>query len=112
MAQKVSVLLLCDMHDDGVTEAQETLSFAVDGGAYEIDVCADHAAELRGKLAPFTEHARRIRGAVPAPRGPRRTTLDRARTAEIRAWAKERGHELSERGRIPASVVAEYEQNH
>lgn len=112
MAQKVSVVLLCDMHGDGMTEAQETVSFAVDGGAYEIDVCASHAGELRDKLAPFTEHARRARGAGPAPRGRRRTTLDRARTAQIRVWAKERGHELSERGRIPASVVAEYEQDH
>ncbi len=110
MAQKVSVLLLCDLHADGVTEAVETLSFAIGGTSYEIDVCAAHAQEFRDTLQPFTEHARRTRAGSQRHRS--RSISDRARTAEIRAWAKERGHQISERGRIPAAVVTEYEQNH
>jgi nucleoid-associated protein Lsr2 len=109
MAQQVSVLLLCDLHG-GDVEAVETVSFGVGNTAYEIDVCAADAKELRSKLEPFIEHARRRSGGQ--QRRPGRRAADRAHTAEIRAWAKEQGHQISERGRIPASVVAEYEQSH
>ena len=36
----------------------------------------------------------------------------RERSSEIRAWAKQRGHKVSERGRIPAAIIAEYESSH
>ncbi len=109
MAQQVSVLLLCDLHG-GDVEAVETVSFGVGSASYEIDVCAADAKELRSKLAPFIEHARRKSGG--RERKPGRRAADRAHTAEIRAWAKEQGHQISERGRIPASVVTEYERSH
>jgi Lsr2 len=110
MAQQVSVLLLCDLHENGDVDAVETVSFGVGNSAYEIDVCAAHAKELRSKLDPFVDHARRV--AASRERRPGRRAADRARTAEIRAWAKAQGRQISERGRIPASVVAEYEQSH
>jgi nucleoid-associated protein Lsr2 len=110
MAQKVSVLLLCDLHGNGDVEAVETLSFGVGSSAYEIDVCAAHAEEIRGKIQPFADHARRASGASQRRRV--RRAADRARTAEVRAWAKEHGYEISDRGRIPASVVAEFESSH
>lgn len=109
MAQQVSVMLLCDLHD-GDVEAVETVSFGLGNSAYEIDVCAADAKELRSKLGPFIEHARRKTGG--SGRRPGRRAVDRAHTAKIRAWAKEQGRQISERGRIPASVVAEYEQSH
>ena len=109
MAQQVSVLLLCDLHG-GDVEAVETVSFGVGNSLYEIDVCAADAKELRSKLEPFIEHARRRTGG--SARRPGRRAADRAHTAEIRSWAKEQGYQISERGRIPASVVTEYEQSH
>ena len=36
------------------------------------------------------------------------THLNRQRSRDIRAWAKERGLAVSERGRIPASVLKQY----
>jgi hypothetical protein len=36
----------------------------------------------------------------------------RERDSHIREWAKQRGHKVSERGRIPASIIAEYEASH
>ena len=110
MAQQVSVLLLCDLHTKGDVDAVETLSFTVGNNAYEIDVCAAHADELRGKLQPYVDHARRPSGGPQRRRG--RRSADRAHTAEIRAWAKKQGYEISERGRIPAAVVTEYESSH
>ena len=69
MAQRVQVLLVCDLHDDEV-EGAETVAFGLDGSSYEIDVCEDHAAELRDAFAPYVGAARRRRPR--AGRGPRR----------------------------------------
>ncbi|PRX99805.1 histone-like nucleoid-structuring protein Lsr2 [Allonocardiopsis opalescens] len=104
MAQKVQVLLVDDL--DGGT-AEETVSFALDGSVYEIDLSGDNAAKLRSALDPFIEAARKSpsKGARRRPRG----VSSRERSAEIRAWAKAAGKKVNERGRIPASIVAEFE---
>jgi hypothetical protein len=38
-----------------------------------------------------------------------RTAASRQRSGDIRAWAKDHGIAVSERGRIPASVVEQYQ---
>jgi hypothetical protein len=83
----------------------ETLRFAFEGTDYEIDLNAKNAVALRKLLAPYLEHARRV-GRAPARAG--RTAASRQRSGDIRAWAKEHGLQVSERGRIPASVVEQY----
>src|ERR1700756_455735 len=104
MAQKITVELEDDL-DGG--PADETLRFGVDGSEYEIDLSKKHAAAFRKKLAPFLEHARKPgRG---HRRQPGRTAASRERSGGIRAWAKGQGIAVSERGRIPASVVEQYE---
>jgi len=81
--------------------------FAVEGAEYEIDLNKKNAAALRKRLAPFVEHARKAgRG---QRRRPGRTASSRERGGDIRAWAKEQGITVSGRGRIPASVVEQYE---
>lgn len=118
MAQRVQVLLVCDMHDDD-TPGTETVAFSVDGTAYQIDVCDKHAKEMRDSFAPYVGNARRGGSANRAPRGraatgqPRtRGGGDRQRTAEIRRWAREQGRQVPDRGRLPASIVEEYEKVH
>jgi hypothetical protein len=104
MAQKVTVALADDL-DGG--PADETVRFGVDGTAYEIDLSAKNAAAFRHHLAPFIDHARRAgRG---QRRRPGRTAASRDRSGSIRAWAKEAGVAVSARGRIPASVVEQYQ---
>ncbi|MCW2585952.1 MAG: Histone protein Lsr2, partial [Frankiales bacterium] len=58
MAQRIQVLLVCDLHDDEV-EGTETISFGLDGSSYEIDVCDEHAAQLRDSFASYVGAARR-----------------------------------------------------
>ncbi len=107
MAQKVQVLLVDDL-DGG--EAEESVSFGVDGTSYEIDLSANNASKLRDALAPFVEVARKAPQKT-ASRGKKqqRSAPSRERSAEIRAWAKAAGKQVNERGRIPAAIVAEYE---
>jgi len=103
MAQRVTVALEDDL-DGG--PAAETVRFSVGGSDYEIDLSTKNAAALRKKLAPFIEHARKAgRG---QPRRPGRTAASRQRSGEVRAWARENGIAISERGRIPANVVEQY----
>jgi hypothetical protein len=104
MAQKITVALEDDL--DG-SPADETVRFGLAGAACEIDLTTKHAATFRRKLAPFIEHARRA-GRVQRGR-PGRTSATRQRSGDIRAWAKYHGIAVSERGRIPASVVEQYE---
>jgi hypothetical protein len=107
MAQKVQVLLVDDL--DG-SEATETVAFGLDGASYEIDLSTGNAGKLRKELAHYVEHARKA--SAPARRRRARTGPGRERSAQIRAWAKQRGYKVNERGRIPANIVAEYEAAH
>jgi len=103
MAQKVTVALEDDLTGG---PADETVRFAVDGTGYEIDLSAKNAAAFDKLLAPYIEHARKA-GRAPGRRAGR-TASTRQRSGDIRAWAKEHGLAVSERGRIPASVVEQY----
>src|SRR5215470_9419719 len=104
MATKITVILEDDL-DGG--PADETVRFGLAGQDYEIDLNKHNARAFRRQLAPFLVHARR------AGRGQRRrsarTSSSRQRSGDIRAWAKDKGIPVSERGRIPASVVEQYE---
>ncbi len=111
MAQKIQVLLVDDL--DGGT-ATETVAFGLDGSGYEIDLSSENADKLREALAPFVGHARRAsRVAAARPGSPTRpgrsgARIDREQTQAIREWARKNGHKVSERGRIPGSIVEAY----
>jgi hypothetical protein len=104
MAQKISVALEDDL-DGG--PADETVRFGLGSTEYEIDLSKKNAAAFRRKIAPFIEHARKAGRGL--RRRPGRTGSSREHSGDIRAWAKDQGIAVSDRGRIPASVVAQYE---
>jgi len=86
----------------------ETVRFGLDGAQYEIDLTAAHAAELRGALADYVKRARKsgsTRAAVSRGTSRRSRSGD---TAAIREWLRSHGHEIGDRGRIPASLLEEY----
>jgi hypothetical protein len=81
--------------------------FGLGGTDYEIDLSKKNATAFRRKIAPSIEHARKAgRG---HRRRPGRTASSRERSADIRAWAKDRGITVSDRGRISASVAEQYD---
>ena len=104
MAQKVTVVLEDDLTGG---PAEQTIRFAFEGTDYEIDLNVKNATAFGKQLAPYIEHARK--GGRAQSRRPGRTAAGRQRSGDIRAWAKEHGSAVSERGRIPASVVAQYQ---
>ena len=110
MAQKVQVLLVDDL-DGG--EADETVTFALDGKTYEIDLTTANADKLRGLLEPYTKSGRRTGGRAAAGRSKGRaaaSTGGSPDTAKIRAWAKKNGYNVNDRGRVPADIREAYEK--
>ncbi|MBO3143004.1 histone-like nucleoid-structuring protein Lsr2 [Dermatophilus congolensis] len=111
MAKKVEVTLIDDM-DGG--KADEVVKFELDGVQYEIDLSAENAGILRSELADWVAKAHRVSG--------RRTTKSKAKAGDtarspellqnIRQWARAQGHEVKDRGRIPASLEQAYREAH
>ncbi|MEU8899293.1 Lsr2 family protein [Nocardia sp. NPDC048505] len=106
MARKVVVTLVDDF--DGTSPAEETVSFAVDGVAYEMDLSTLNAKQLRALFEQWVPHARKVGRSGRAKSTEKRSVVDREQTAAIRAWAREQGHEVSSRGRIPAELASAY----
>src|SRR6266571_1038276 len=104
MARKVLVRLVDDL--DGLpSEGVATVTFSLDGVTYQIDLNEANASKLRDGLADFISAARRTGGRM--KRGS--AAGGRAASANdgpaIREWAREQGHDLAERGRIPSHIV-------
>lgn len=114
MAQKVNVLLIDDI--DG-SEATGTVVFGYKGKTYEIDLSDANAAKFEKVITPYADKARTITGSSSSSgkRGgaPARSSSGRPQQtrdlAAIRQWARENGHEVSDRGRISSEVLEKYE---
>jgi hypothetical protein len=115
LAQQTTVRFIDDL--DG-SDATGSVDFSLEGGTYQIDLSDENAAKLRDALAPFIDVARKAAGR--SSRRPGRTQRQtavpekparsqREDTSAIRGWAREHGHKVSDRGRIPKSVIEAYQ---
>jgi hypothetical protein len=106
MAQRTQILYTDDI--DG-SEAAGTIRFGYDGADYEIDLNKKNADKLAKTLAPFIDAGRKVpgrraaRSSRPAPRH---------NQSDVRSWARAQGLKVSDRGRIPAEVSAQYHAAH
>jgi hypothetical protein len=109
VAQRVNVVLVDDL--DG-SDADETVTFGIDGADYEIDLSSANAASLREALALYVGHGRRTGGRRRrgSARNSSRTTA--ATPAEIREWARNNGWDVPDRGRVAQEVRDAYEAAH
>ena len=84
MVQKIKVLFCCDLQESDA-DAEETVRFRLGSTSYEIDVCAEHAQQIRDTFRPFVARARRM-GAETSSRTQReRSVSRRERSSGIRA---------------------------
>lgn len=114
MARRIVHQLVDDI-DGTVLESGEgeTVHFSLNGVAYEIDLTSEHAAELTSALQPYVSAGRRAQGAPSFRTSPARKRTQRdPEIAAIRVWANDNGHAVSERGRIPLTVVEAYRAAH
>ncbi|WP_431844012.1 histone-like nucleoid-structuring protein Lsr2 [Calidifontibacter indicus] len=107
MAQRVQIKLIDDL--DG-TDAEETVTFGLDGVSYEIDLSQANAAQLRDDLAKWVGSARRVKGRV--SRTTRATGGNGGNSKDdlnkIREWGRQNGYQVSERGRVSREVQEAY----
>ena len=114
MAKQATVRFIDDL--DG-SEASGTVDFSLEGRNYQIDLSDENAAKLREALTPFIDAARKAgRRSGGRARSQRQTALtekpgrsSREETQAIREWARQNGHQVSDRGRIPKSVLEAYQ---
>lgn len=114
MAKQLITLLTDDL-DGG--EADRTIEFGLDGVNYTIDLSDKNIGKLRKALDPYLTSAFKVgrtgaNGRI-ASRGtavPSRSNRDQNQA--IRDWATKNGYEVSERGRIPATIVEAFHAKH
>lgn len=111
MAKKTVVLLIDDV-DGG--DATQTITFALDGVAYEIDLNDKNAAKLRKAFQPWVDAGRRVGGGATRRRrtSPAAGTSDPERTRKIRQWAADQGMQVPPRGRLPRRITDAYDAAH
>jgi hypothetical protein len=115
MAQKTIVTLVDDLTGE-MAENISTVEFALDGRTYELDLTEENSAKLHDALSQYVNAARKLggrrRSAHPgrAIKTTGRTTgYNRETLKSIREWAKKNGHNVSDRGRLPAEVLQAWE---
>jgi hypothetical protein len=110
MAQHTTIYTLCDLEDDGVEEeAADNIAFSIGPEDYEVDACPEHAAAFREVLDHHAAMGRPRSGRRQhGPGRDRRRAGDRVKSSDIRAWAKNEGIEVSDKGRISDEIIARY----
>ena len=94
---------------DGSKDAHEVL-FAFDGTEYTVDLGKKNRTALQKALQPYIDAGTKVSKRTPSSR--RSSSSSRKDFSAIRAWARENGHEVSERGRIPKAIIEAYEISH
>lgn len=108
MAQKTITIRTDDL--DGTTsDDHQTVSFAIDGKAYEIDLSPDNASKLREFVSVYAKAGRRVKAAPAAvAQKPGPAAPEGPSTAEVRAWALAQGMDVPEKGRVSKDVFEQY----
>lgn len=108
MAQKTLIQLVDDLDGTVLNNGEgRTVTFALEGVSYEIDLSQAHVDELTDALAPYVAAGRKLGGRKSAA-GTSTTKSDPAELQKIREWASKNGHTVSSRGRISMTVRDAY----
>lgn len=112
MAQRTEIIVTDDLSGDTLADGQgETVAFALDNVSYEIDLSKENADTLRDDFKRYVEAARKV-GRATSPKSrtaARGTGSSGVDLAAVRTWARENDIEVSDRGRVAASVIDAYQ---
>ncbi|MCY1718681.1 Lsr2 family protein [Microbacterium sp. SL62] len=110
MATKHVTQLIDDLDGTVLEEGDgQQMAFSVDGRSYEIDLSESNAADLRRAFAPYVEAARSIGSAGPGRSRRGSQPKSNVDLSAIREWARANGHTVSDRGRVPGSIVEAFQ---
>lgn len=109
MAQKVQTTYVDDLDGTEIAEGKGgEVHFGFDGANFVIDLTDKNKKELEKVLTPYLNAARPDRG---TPRRVKKAATS-GEAAKIRAWAKDNGMDVPERGRVSAEVRQAYKAAH
>jgi len=113
MARRLIEHIYDDLDGTLISDPSEgrTVTFAINGTSYAIDLTTAHAEELEESLRPFTRVARAVKSSQ-YKRRTRDSRRGQCDLEEIRKWARENDYDIYTRGRIPAAVVKAYDNAH
>jgi hypothetical protein len=111
MARKVETIVTMTDDLDG-SRADRTVIFVVNGTSYEIDLSKKNAAAFEKALAPYVAAARKVTATRRARSAKSSATGRRPDLSQVREWARAKGHQVSDRGRIPAAALDAYDAAH
>jgi hypothetical protein len=109
VAQRVEIEITCDRVAPGHGGEVESLDMTLGGTEYQIDLCVKHRKPYSDLLEMITVDGRRVTTRGRQQSAARKQPGQVSRNAEIRAWAKEQGIDVSARGRIAEDLVQKYD---
>lgn len=106
MATKTIIQLVDDIDGTDIADGKgETVSFALDGTAYSIDLTKKNADKFRGLFQDYIAAGSKV---GKAPKGRSKATSTGPDPKDVRGWARDNGIDVPDRGRIPATVLDAY----
>ncbi|MDO9380108.1 MAG: Lsr2 family protein [Nocardioidaceae bacterium] len=111
MAQKVTVNFVSDLTGSVIESDTPTVAFSLDGTQYEIDLTDKEAQKFRDDLAEYVASATKVTDRSNGKSSSKAKSTGPA-ASDVRVWARENGHDVPDRGRIPSEVKDAYEAAH
>ncbi len=108
MAKRTSTIVIDDLTGAELGADAATVTFALDGATYEIDLAPAAADELRDALAPFTRAARKVGRTARGRRAASSTSAPAGEQTAARTWLLEQGIDVPSRGRLSAELLERY----
>lgn len=106
MAQLFQIRHIDDIDGSDLGDNANIISFAFEGKEYSIDLSDDNADTFHQVMAPYIQAGQRITGK--SKTGRKAATTTSGHTKVVREWARNNGYDVSDRGRIPATVMEAY----
>jgi hypothetical protein len=108
MAQRVITQLVDDLTGEDIAEGKgQTVTYALDGQQYSIDLTNKNADKFRGLVQNYIAVSQKV-GRKSTSRG-RSQSSNGPSAKELRDWARSNGLDVPERGRIPQTVRDAYD---
>ncbi|MFJ4806725.1 histone-like nucleoid-structuring protein Lsr2 [Streptomyces murinus] len=111
MARKIMTVYTDDLTDTQSDEVS-THRFSLNGVQYEIDLTPESYDKLDAALRPFIEKGRKVKRVRGTENSRQSQPIGGAKAEEVRAWARENGYEVSNRGRVPREIHVAFEAAH
>lgn len=108
MAQQFQVRYLDDLDGTDLGDKANAISFAFEGKEYSIDLSDENAETFRAAVAPYIKAGHRVTGSKTKTARKSTAKTSSSDTKAIRDWARTNGHDVSDRGRIPADLIDAY----